>query len=130
MDITENFEFRKMLLVDRNITESHTRIDISNVKDSVDKLDEGIRGFLGFLTSSGFDSNEILGVMMAILKELVTHPDNDDFSMQSLIEEQVNNEKEFNQFINAVKESEDNKFLKEVFRSWILTHIETDDEDD
>lgn len=130
MNVEEYFDYRKGLIIDKDIHESHTRIDISAVKSDEEKLDKAIKGLLGFLNSSGFSEEDIYNQFIVIAKSLLDHPDNLDFSVESIVEEHLNNSKEFDDFVQNVQNTEDEAFLKEVYRSWVLTHLEKEEKSD
>lgn len=133
MIIDEYFEFNKYLLVDKNVNESRTKIDISNVKEDEEKIESAIRGLLNFLKASGFETDDIMSVLIDIVDGMMNHPDNLDFSANSVIEEEVNNVKNRDNFIQKIKDSTDTEFIKEVYRAWVLSHlklVKDEDEDD
>jgi hypothetical protein len=123
MILEESFDFKKTLLVNKDFTEVNSHIDISGILSSEEKIEKSINGFFTFLGYSGFDSTEIFTITSHILDKVENHPDNDDFSMNAAIEEEVNKEDALDTFIASVRESKDRNFLKEVFRSWVQTHM-------
>jgi len=130
MEIEEYFEFKKYLHLNRDIQESKYHIDISEVKEPEVKVDKAIRGLIGFLINAGIGGEAVFTTFINVAKEIFEHPDNIDFANQSAIEDKVNDNKERNDFIDAVRSSEDQDFLKDVYRSWIFTHQKNEDKED
>jgi hypothetical protein len=131
MEIEEYFDFKKVLIVDRNCTDSHSHIDISYVKEDNEKLDKGVRGLLSFFINSGFEAVDIMTILMSVIGDFTNHPDNEDFSIKSIVEEHVNNEKEYNEFIKQIEAAEENSpLLRDVFRSWVITHLKQEENSD
>jgi hypothetical protein len=130
MEIEEFFDYRKVMRVDRDIQESHYHVDISDIKEEREKIEKAIESLLGFLVNSGLSPQEVFGVFTATAQNMLNHPDNHNFSINSLVEEQVNEDKEREAFLENVRSSEDLGFLKEVYRSWVITHLKVEEKED
>jgi cation transport regulator ChaC len=130
MNISESFDFIKRLEIEEDTTDSHVHVDISRVTSSKEKLTKAISGFIGFLATAGFEGDEVYEVAKEIINAIGNHPDNDDFALHSAVEEQVNNEKDYNEFLNHIDksvETNDTDFLKDVYRCYIIMHMKEDD---
>ena len=110
--------------VNEDVTETHTLVDTTGITDDNIKLEKAVKSFLAFLLHSGFDGEDIYDAMIASTKVVTNHPDMEDFALESIVEEQVNNKETFKKFVDTMKQTEDMEFLKEIYRSWIKTHIE------
>ena len=124
MNVNEYFDFKKYLSVNNDVTETHSVVDTTGITDDSIKLEKAIKSFLAFLLHSGFDSEDIYNSVLDATKIITNHPDMEDFALESIVEEQVNNKETFKKFVDTMKETEDMEFLKDIYRSWIKTHME------
>ena len=127
MNVNEYFDFKKYLKVNEDITEIHSLVDTTGIIDEGLKLEKAVKSFLAFLLHSGFDAETVYEALVASTKVITEHPDMEDFALKSAVEEQVNKKEDFQQFVTHMQETDDMDFLKEVYRSWIITHMEKDD---
>ena len=127
MYVNEYFDFKKYLKVNEDITEIHSLVDTTGIIDDNLKLEKAVKSFLAFLLHSGFDVETVYEALVASTKVITEHPDMEDFALKSAVEEQVNKKEDFQQFVTHMQETDDMNFLKEVYRSWIITHMKKDD---
>jgi hypothetical protein len=127
MYVNEYFDFKKYLKVNEDITEIHSLVDTTGIIDDNLKLEKAVKSFLAFLLHSGFDAETVYEALVASTKVITEHPDMEDFALKSAVEEQVNKKEDFQQFVTHMQETDDMNFLKEVYRSWIITHMKEDD---
>jgi hypothetical protein len=130
MNVNEYFDFKKYLSINNDVTETHSVVDTTGITDDEMKLEKAVKSFLAFLLHSGFDGESIYDAMIESTKIVTNHPDMEDFALKSAIEEQVNNSEDFRKFVKHMQETEDMEFLKEVYRSWVMTHTQVKVESD
>jgi hypothetical protein len=128
MNVNEYFDFKKYLSVNNDVTETHTLVDTTGITDDELKLEKAVKSFLAFLLHSGFDGEDVCASIIEATKIVTNHPDMESFALSSAIEEQVNNNENFRQFVKHMQETEDMEFLKEVYRSWITCHTQVKSE--
>lgn len=135
MNIEEYFEFRKNLNIDHNKQETFKHIDMSLLKENNEKINLALREFVAFLSYCGFPSQEIVHEYMIIANEVLSHPDSDDFSLGSKVENMVNNEKEFNSFFEGIIDDYQNpskegtERLKDIYRTYVISSVIDEEED-
>lgn len=126
MVLTEYIDCTRHLQLENDITDSHIRVDMATMTTNDLRIRKSLGMILSLLISMGINQEEILSTFSKVVEETMNHPDNEGYEVNSAIEEQVNNDKERDEFINNIKETEDIEILKDVYRSWLYFHSEDD----
>jgi hypothetical protein len=118
MEITELFTFERSTTQGKDCTTTTKVCDTTDFSDGPETIDAVISRFLGFLIDIGFEESDIANGFVAHIKSNV-HAE--DYSLQSAIENIVNNDSHFKTFIENQK---DPLFLKSLFRLYVENNKE------
>ena len=128
MDIHDEFTFKRFNCFDQDENTLTRVLDLTSVTDVKDKMDKVVETILTFLIQSGFKDQDLLATFDAYLGASKAHPDNDDFTYESRIEEAVKDKDNFYKFLNNLdnlmeaEETDENaaEALREVYRRWLI----------
>lgn len=128
MTVKDEFLFQRTNIVHGDESILTRRCDLSLSSTEADKRNKTINALISFLIQSGFDTQGLLEDIEAFIHRSKNHPDNDDFSMESRIEEHLMDTKHFKEFIENLEESihsynegeTDEPNLKDLFRRWLI----------
>jgi hypothetical protein len=106
------------------------KCDLTPIADDTAKIEKVLHSVISFLVQAGLDSQELMGMLDIQLLKAKTHPDNDDFYLESKVEEHMSNKKDSQEFYEQLESSlhtytendEVDDFLKEVYRHWLIVN--------
>ena len=138
MIIKDEFVFQRSNIVhgDENILIRKCDLSLSPTEE--EKRVKIINTLISFLIQSGFTTQELLHDLDDYLDISKNHPDNDDFSLESKIEEHSKDKKIFAEFVRNLSNSielynkgyQEEPNLKDLFRRWLIVgYMEQDDND-
>ena len=130
MDIYDEFMFQRFSCFDKDESTLTRHLDLTPVAEVDAKLSKVVDSVVSFLIQSGFKEQELIDELDALVSDAKSHPDNDDFSFESQVEDAVKDEKQFEKFVNDLSmvierlDTESTReqaeaSLREVFRRWL-----------
>ena len=127
MTIDDRLEMSRRVIINHNITEFKTTYDMSDILGNEEKLKNMVKTIIDFIPQMGFDTSDTIDALVEIVAPILDHPDNDDFSKESAVEDHINEDKNLEEFLGAIDESRDagnTEFLLEVYRAWVRYKVE------
>lgn len=123
MTVRDEFLFQRIVAAESDESVVTRRCDLSLITDSDDKIEKTVAAAVGFLIQSGFPGDDLLDCIDDFLDHAKAHPDNNDFSIESTVEDHLKDEKMYKDFIENIRysiEHDDTDLLKELFRRWLM----------